>query len=368
MHMNFKKYLISCFVLTILLACASALAATEWLGEVTKRSTVYASASTSSKVLGTVNKAQDLYVLSWDNTWAKVKLNGKVGYMSVSNVKKDPTTAYVTSTTVTVYANNNTSSKVLGTYAYGESLKVEAINGSWARLKNGSTVGYCKLSQISFTNPNTMNLTVYAQSNGVKVYTAPSTSSKQMGTVSGNTKMTCLAVINDEWCRVKRGSNIGFILKKDLDTKKYDGYSTAKMASGEVYEADWWKSDIRTRFGRGEYAIVTDVATGITFKVYRGGGTNHADVQPATAADTAAMKKACGSDYGTWARRAIWVSVDGKRYAASMNCMPHGEGSIKNNNFDGHFCIHFTNSRTHGSNSVCSLHQACIKKALKAGK
>ena len=49
-----------------------------------------------------------------------------------------------------------------------------------------------------------------------------------------------------------------------------------------------------------------------------------------------------------------------------MNCMPHGSGSITDNNFNGHHCIHFTNSRTHGSNKVCSLHQAAIKKAAAA--
>jgi len=46
--------------------------------------------------------------------------------------------------------------------------------------------------------------------------------------------------------------------------------------------------------------------------------------------------------------------------------MPHGGDSIADNNFDGHHCIHFTNSRTHGSNKVCSLHQAAIKKAANA--
>ena len=96
----------------------------------------------------------------------------------------------------------------------------------------------------------------------------------------------------------------------------------------------------------------------------RTGGTNHADVQPVTAADTAAMRKAVGS--WSWTRRAIFVTINGVNYAASMNCMPHGGGSIKNNNFDGHHCIHFTNSRTHGSNKVCSLHQNAIKKALNA--
>lgn len=45
---------------------------------------------------------------------------------------------------------------------------------------------------------------------------------------------------------------------------------------------DWWKSSIQSIFPRGGTAIVTDVKTGITWKVYRGGGTNHADVQPKT--------------------------------------------------------------------------------------
>jgi hypothetical protein len=96
----------------------------------------------------------------------------------------------------------------------------------------------------------------------------------------------------------------------------------------------------------------------------RKGGTNHADVQPLTAADTAAMKAAVGS--WSWNRRAIFVTINGVNYAASMNCMPHGSGSITNNNFNGHHCIHFTNSRTHGSNKVCPLHQAAIRKALLA--
>ena len=143
------------------------------------------------------------------------------------------------------------------------------------------------------------------------------------------------------------------------------GSSTATPASGKSVEMDWWTSDIQSIFSRGTTAVITDVSTGISWKERRTGGTNHADVQPVTAADTAAMKKACGS--WSWERRAIWVSINGKKYAASMNCMPHGSGSITNNDFDGHHCIHFTNSRTHGSNKVCPLHQAAIKKALAKG-
>jgi len=77
------------------------------------------------------------------------------------------------------------------------------------------------------------------------------------------------------------------------------------------------------------------------------------------------MKKIYGGKW-SWARRAIVVEVDGYRIAASMNGMPHGGQAISGNNFDGQFCIHFLNSRTHGSDRVDPDHQAAIKKAAKS--
>lgn len=132
-----------------------------------------------------------------------------------------------------------------------------------------------------------------------------------------------------------------------------------------VKEMDWWKSDIQKIFAKGTDATITDVRTGLTWREQRRGGTNHADVQPLTADDTAALKKAYGGKW-SWNRRPIWVTINGQTYAASMNGMPHGGSSIKNNNFDGHHCIHFTNSRTHCSNKVCPNHQKAIKEALAA--
>lgn len=132
-----------------------------------------------------------------------------------------------------------------------------------------------------------------------------------------------------------------------------------------VKEMDWWKSDIQKIFAKGTDATITDVRTGLTWREQRRGGTNHADVQPLTAEDTAALKKAYGGKW-SWNRRPIWVTINGQNYAASMNGMPHGGSSIKNNNFDGHHCIHFTNSRTHCSNKVCPNHQKAIKEALAA--
>ena len=49
-----------------------------------------------------------------------------------------------------------------------------------------------------------------------------------------------------------------------------------------------------------------------------------------------------------------------------MNGMPHGTSSISGNNFDGHFCIHFYKSKTHGTQNVDSAHQNCVARAMNA--
>ena len=126
--------------------------------------------------------------------------------------------------------------------------------------------------------------------------------------------------------------------------------------------ADWWTSDIQKVFAKGVTAKITDVVTGLSWREQRRGGTNHADVQPLAKEDTANFKNAYGGKWA-WTRRAIWVTVGDKTYAASMNGMPHGGSSIKDNGFEGHNCIHFFNSRTHGTNRVDENHQKMVKKA-----
>lgn len=142
-------------------------------------------------------------------------------------------------------------------------------------------------------------------------------------------------------------------------------FNPTSTIHGTAKEMDWWKSDIQKIFAKGVTATITDVATGLSWKEQRRGGKNHADVQPISASDTAKLKKAYGGTW-SWARRPIFVTINGVNYAASMNGMPHGGDSISGNNFDGHHCIHFTNSRTHGTDRVDENHQKAIKKALKA--
>ena len=140
---------------------------------------------------------------------------------------------------------------------------------------------------------------------------------------------------------------------------------TAQYLPGGTINSDWFEGDISEVFGYGVVAEITDLLTGLTWNEMRRGGSNHADVQPLTAEDTASMKAAVGGKW-TWERRPIWVTVNGTRYAASMNCMPHGDGAITGNNYPGHHCIHFLNSMTHAGPNLDEEHQLCVSIAASA--
>lgn len=128
--------------------------------------------------------------------------------------------------------------------------------------------------------------------------------------------------------------------------------------NGEYLE---WK-EVNYIFPKYSNAMVVDLDTGLSFGVQRRAGTHHADVQPLTAGDTGVMKKIYGEEW-SWKRRAVLVETGGRQIAGSMNGMPHGGGSIRGNNFPGHFCIHFRGSRLHASGREDPAHRMMVLKA-----
>lgn len=154
------------------------------------------------------------------------------------------------------------------------------------------------------------------------------------------------------------------LVEEKESSKQEDITGEIPHISGTAKIMDWWTSDIQKIFPRGGIAIITDVDTGISWREKRFAGTNHADIQPLTKEDTAKLKKVYGGSW-SWKRRAVFVTIDGVNYAASIHGMPHG-GSNLNNNFPGHHCCHFLSSRTHETNKVDENHQKMIQKAAKA--
>ena len=343
-------------------------------------------ADASGREIGTLSAGTAVTVDAYTDTLARVSANGSIGFMlktDLTDTKPAETPAVTEISPKTYYVLNNgakvadASGREIGTLSAGTAVTVDAYTDTLARVSANGSTGFMLKTDLTDTKP-AQTLQYGDKGEAVeKVQSRLLALGYFTGSVGGNyldltksavaafqsaAKLNVTGIVDAQTLAKMFADDAPKAPRKDDSGSTNAGTTTARPATGTAVEADWWKSDIQSIYARGTTATVTDVETGIAWNEYRGGGTNHADVQPATAADTANMKKACGS--WSWKRRAIFVTINGVNYAASMNCMPHGSGSIKDNNFNGHHCIHFTNSRTHGSNKVCSLHQAAIKKAL----
>ena len=225
---------------------------------------LYAKPLTTATVRKTINQGDSVTVIAvtGDGAWARVNLgSGKYAYAqtkSISETKPDgddsgitdikKKTVYISATTLAVYASPSTSSASLGTMSFGESLSCTGLNSTWARVVNSSgALGYCKLSGLSDTNPNTYNVTLYAQSSGVKVYSKASTSSTVLTTLSLNAKVTGVAINADKsWIRLKNDSgSYGYVQASSVATTPDSGstdsatvnkvIALAKAQSGKPY-------------------------------------------------------------------------------------------------------------------------------------
>ena len=136
--------------------------------------------------------------------------------------------------------------------------------------------------------------------------------------------------------------------------------STAPSASSVRY-ANWY-TEIKARCKLYPYATVYDFVSGLSWKVHMFSLGAHADSEPLTAEDTAAMRKAFGG-VTTWNPKAVWVVFsDGRVYMASTHDTPHGVSHISDNNFAGHLCIHFprTAEQVAAIGSYATSHQKAI--------
>lgn len=157
---------------------------------------------------------------------------------------------------------------------------------------------------------------------------------------------------------------------------------TKRSTYGEYL--DWWK-EVKDKLVKKDSVLeIQDVKTDLKFKIKVTYGTNHADVEAASANDTKIIKKIWGGF--NWERRPVLVNLNNRTIAASMNAMPHAgkekypEGKyisdrsggfgygynldkVKGNDMEGVICLHFKNSLLHKNNRQDSKHQEAVKKA-----
>ena len=101
-----------------------------------------------------------------------------------------------------------------------------------------------------------------------------------------------------------------------------------------------WQKEIKPTVRAGQTITIFDPNTNLSWKLVLYSLGNHADSQPATWRDTQIMNRSFGST--SWTIHPVYVMLpDGQWTMATMHNRPHLYGSITDNGFGGHLCVHF---------------------------
>ena len=102
-----------------------------------------------------------------------------------------------------------------------------------------------------------------------------------------------------------------------------------------------WFNDIKPTLKNGDHLLIYDPSTGLSWTLRVLSRGRHCDCEPLTKEDTDTMVQAFGGK-NTWNQKGVYVKLPGGAWTiGSTHDMPHDSGSIKDNGFDGHLCVHF---------------------------
>lgn len=360
------------------------------------------SASKSSKALQTLSEGDKMDILAVSGDWYKVRYGKYTGYVmakyvdvkgelpkenSGSTASSSGNASSSGTTTLRPGASGSTV-KTLQTALKNQGYYTGSIDGKYGSGTTAAVKAFQKkkgLTQDGIAGPKTQEKLYAAKEESTTE--SPAEADELTASITLRPGATGKAVkelqqklkkldfytgsIDGKYGSGTSAAVTAFQKKNGLSADGVAGPKTiAKLLSGAASSAvpateslDWFECGNST-IPRGAVFTIKDVKTGKTFKAKRWAGSSHSDTEPLTSEDTAIMREIYGGSW-SWDRRAILVSYNGHVYAASMNGMPHGTTTISNG-FSGHFCVHFTGSKTHGTDRVDADHQNAVQTAMKA--
>lgn len=364
------------------LLTGSSFAATEEFGQTTADGVkLRKQPDTDSEILAELPLNTEVEILSEASNWYRVLYQDMVGYIRQDYlfINADGTSriAYVIEDEVKLRGGPSQSSYVVSELASGQAVKVKQLVGDWYFVTSSELSGYVHRTYLVMTKSSTISgMLLKTGMEGQEVMKLQNELSDRGFLAKVDVTGTYGAKTRTAVQEFQKAADLGsadgvagyetLTALHDPSNKVTKANAIYTQVKGSVVLLDWFKGG-NEWLAEGSYFTVTDIKTGMSFRVWRFGGWYHADCEPATANDTAIMKKISSGKW-SWNRRAIWVTYRGKTVAASMHTMPHMANPIKSNNFDGHFCIHLYNSKVHETSAECPRHQACVNSAYKAGR
>ena len=304
--------------------------------------------------------------------WYRVIFGNYRGYVRSENVflaSTDTMTGHVAKDGLHLRLHASMYSTVLCDISVGTALTISNIVGDWYEVSLGDQLGYVHKDYVELSTAKTMSTLLKPGMEGVAVADMQRALYSRgffPGPVTGTYGDLTLAAVQAFQTEADLSAN--GIVDEDTLALLYGNNDIKTKAvalagiEGQVQLSTW--NEINKVWKKGTTATVTDVLTGLQYTAYRFGGWFHADCEPLTKEDTAIMKQMFGGTW-SWDRRAIWVTIGDVTYAASQHGMPHMCDVVKRNNFNGHFCIHFNDSKIHATGQECPRHQACVDFAFE---
>lgn len=279
--------------------------------------------------------------------------------------------AKVSSSSAKIYKTASTSS-ASAKLSKGTKVTVKAVSGSWAKVRINGKTGYMPVKYLTSTASKSSSRT----SSRYKAYISKKTyvykrasSSSSRRSISANTKVYVVGK-SGSYYKVQNssGSATGYVKTSCVSRSKVSSRLVAKSGSGSSWKAkvvkmNWFNGGSHV-LKKGSYGYIYDIDTGVSLKIKRMGGHYHADVEPATAADTAKLLRIAHGKF-SWKSHAVILKAGGKYVASAINTLPHGDQTLKGNGYSGQFCLHMSGSLTHASSQENSSHQSSIDRAYR---
>ena len=209
-----------------------------------------------------------LTILTTGETWSKVRVGVRTGYMMNEFIKRGSTgsstggnsstssgsyTAYVVSAngkTVVLRSGPSKQYEALASYNVGQKVTVKSYGATWCQVNINGLDGYMMTQFLSTVKPENTGssgtYTAYVTSQngkGVRLRSGAGKLYPTLATYSVGTQATVLEYGND-WCKIQIGGSIGYMMTEFLTTKAPDMVTAVSINATTVQTGDTLRATV----------------------------------------------------------------------------------------------------------------------------
>ncbi|AQM60298.1 SH3 domain-containing protein [Clostridium baratii] len=219
---------------------------------------VRSGASTSSSVIGSLNRGAKVEIVSTSNGWHKIKFKNGYGYVSADYIKVDSSntskpeskpeqkpeattkTGTVNASSLNVRSGASTKNSVIGSLSRGSKVEIVSTSNGWHKIKFKNGYGYVSADYIKVDSSNTSKpeskpeqkpeattKTGTVNASSLNVRSGASTKNSVIGSLSRGSKVEIVSTSNG-WHKIKFKNGYGYV---SADYIKVNGSSTSNNNS-----------------------------------------------------------------------------------------------------------------------------------------